>query len=191
MNAIILSGGKNTRMAGKEKAFLQIGPKCLIQLKIDLLQPLFDRIIVVTNNPARYCAFDVDITTDKEPGLGPLMGLYSGLKSSPAKYNFVTTCDTPFLQKPLVEHLKDAAGDHDAAVPKWNDNTEPLCAVYSTDCIEHIANALKTDRRVVSFFDQVNVNYIPHETVQKFDPKGLSFFNINTTQDYEQALKMQ
>ena len=189
-NAIVLSGGKSSRLAGREKAFLKIGPKNLIELKIDFLRPLFSRIILVTNNPADYSHLGVETVADEKADIGPLMGIYCGLKYSGSEYSFVTTCDTPFLQKPLVEHLINSARGFDVVVPRWNDNLEPLCAVYSARCIEHIKKTIQTNQRVISFFDSVNVKYVPTETVQQFDSEGMSFFNINTLTDYEKALRI-
>ena len=94
------------------------------------------------------------------------------------------------MQTHLIEHLREAATGFDAAVPLWNDKIEPLCAVYSTRCLEHIANALQKNRKVISFFDKVNIKYIRSETVKKIDPQGLSFFNINSSQDYQKALNI-
>jgi molybdopterin-guanine dinucleotide biosynthesis protein A len=193
MNAIILSGGKQTRMGGPEKAFLDIGGKTLIERKISLLADIFDHIIIVTNNPDPYRKISpnatITFTSDEKTGLGPLMGLYSGLKASKSHYSFVTTCDTPFVHKNLINHLKNAlAPNFDAAVPRQNNHIEPLCAVYSQNCLPHIEKALKKSRKVTSFFPDIAVNYIDMSSHSHLDPQALSFFNINTHEDYLQAL---
>ena len=190
MDAIILSGGKQSRMGGREKAFLEIGGKSLIERKVNLLSGIFSRIILVTNNPVAYEHLGVGLVSDEKEGFGPLMGLCSGLEKSESEYCFVTTSDTPFVQEGLIKHLKAAAAGFDAVVPLWNGYYEPLCAVYSRMCIEHIRKTLETERKVISFYDKVNVNSIPMETVQQFDMEGISFFNINTDQDYEEALRI-
>ena len=190
MDAIILSGGEQRRMGGREKAFLEIGGKSLIERKVELLSGIFERIIVVTNNPAAYEHLGVSLVSDEKEGFGPLMGLCSGLEKSESEYCFVTTCDTPFVQEELVKHLKTAAAGFDVTVPLWHGRYEPLCAVYSRRCLEHIRKTLETERKVILFYDKVNVNSIPMETVMQFDPEGISFFNINTNQGYEEALRI-
>ncbi len=190
MDAIILSGGKQRRMGGREKAFLDIGGKSLIERKVNLLSGIFSRVIVVTNNPAAYEYLPVTLVPDEKEGFGPLMGLCCGLEKSQSEYCFVTTCDTPFVQEALIKHLNAAAVGFDVAVPMWHGCYEPLCAVYSRRCIEHIRKTLETERKVILFYDKVNVNSIPMETVMQFDPEGISFFNINTDQDYEEALRI-
>lgn len=189
MDAIILSGGKQRRMGGREKAFLEIGGQSLIERKVELLSGIFSRIIVVTNNPAAYEHLPVSLVSDEKQGLGPLMGLCCGLEKSESEYCFVTTCDTPFVQEGLIKHLKTAVAGFDAAVPLWHGRYEPLCAVYSRRCIEHIRKTLETERKVILFYDKINVNCIDMETVMQFDPEGISFFNINTKENHEEALR--
>ena len=54
VNAIILAGGKNSRMGGENKAFLEIEGKPIIRRLIDTLRPLVNEIIIVTNDPEKY-----------------------------------------------------------------------------------------------------------------------------------------
>ena len=196
MDAIILSGGRQTRMGGKEKAFLQIGAQSLIEHKVKLLAVMFDRIIIVTNKPEIYrekIAADlvnqITFTTDEKPDMGPLMGVYSGLKASESEYSFVTTCDTPFVTKKLIDHIKNAVFGYDAAVPRLGGKYEPLCAVYSKNCLAAIEKALLTSRKVVSFYDSIRLKQVDMDSCSDVDPE-LSFFNINTHKDYLRALRV-
>jgi molybdopterin-guanine dinucleotide biosynthesis protein A len=43
---------------------------------------------------------------------------------------------------------------------------------------------------MVSFFSQVNVLPVEEEDLDRFDPEGLSFFNINRPQDLIRAEAM-
>ena len=51
INAIILAGGKNSRMSGQDKAFLEIEGQPIIERLIGKLKLLVNKIIVVTNSP--------------------------------------------------------------------------------------------------------------------------------------------
>ena len=191
MNAIVLSGGIGTRMGGREKAFLKIGRDTFISRKIRLLKPLFNKIIIVTNNPRLYRGLGVKIVKDREGGVGPLMGLYTGLKASSAKYNFVTTSDTPFLKTELVRYLIKNIDDYDVVVPEWHGMIEPLCAVYSKKCIPYIKKVMDKNRRVNSFYKFSKVKFISEHELKKIDLEGISFFNVNTSSDYEEALRKE
>ncbi len=185
MNTIILSGGKGSRLGGKEKAFLKTANQTFIEKEIKLLQSLFNRIIVVTNTPSLYKTLKVDIVEDRKKGLGPLMGLYSGLKASKSKYNFITTSDAPLLKKELVVYLKENCTGSDVFVPKWNKRLQPLCAIYSKRCVKFIEKALSGKGSIRSFYKYTNVRFVPEKTIKKLDPEGKSFFNVNTTSDYK------
>jgi len=214
MNAIILSGGRGTRLGGREKAFLKIGKQAFIEREIDILKKHFNRIIVVTNKPDLYLRLlrpfgarnDVVLITDEEEGCGPLMGLYTGLKASKARYNFVTTSDAPLLQHDLIRYLKKNADGCDGFVPRWDKKIQPLCAVYSRRCVKFIEKAKQFPLpggervrvrgeakigivspnllRVTAFYKHAKIKFVPEKTLRKFDPKGASFFNVNTTSDY-------
>jgi len=171
MNLIILAGGKAARLDGKNKALLKISNQTFIEHEIEVLKPFFSRVLVITK--------------DEKPGLGPLMGLYTGLKESRARYNFVMGCDAPLIQPALVKYLKSQAKGFDAVVPRWEGRPQPLCAVYSRRCVGFIEKALGGKGSVRSFYKYAKVKYIPKKEILKHDPEGLSFFNVNTETDYK------
>ena len=63
ITAIILSGGKSTRM-GTNKSFLKIGDKTVIERMRDLLQSIFKDVILITNEPDDYKFFGLPIYVD-------------------------------------------------------------------------------------------------------------------------------
>ncbi|MGR3311701.1 MAG: molybdenum cofactor guanylyltransferase, partial [Candidatus Brocadiales bacterium] len=79
MTAIILAGGKNVRMGGRNKAFLKIGDKSFIEHQIERLQRVFDEVIISARTPEAYSHLNLPIATDIIPDKGPMGGIYSGL----------------------------------------------------------------------------------------------------------------
>ncbi|MBA7649367.1 Molybdenum cofactor guanylyltransferase [subsurface metagenome] len=68
---------------------------------------------------------------------------------------------------------------------------EPLHAVYSKGCLAPIGCLLEEgDLRVSELFTLVRVRYVGTEEINRFDPKHLSFFNINTEADLETAREL-
>ncbi|HQD42520.1 MAG TPA: NTP transferase domain-containing protein, partial [Bacillota bacterium] len=59
--AIILAGGKSTRM-GFDKALLNICGRPVVQMIMNQLRKTFDDIVVVTNNPGSFTGLDARIT---------------------------------------------------------------------------------------------------------------------------------
>lgn len=192
MNCIILAGGKAKRMGGIDKASLKLGEETFLERKIRILRPLFDTIIVVSNDPtmpfAGSSASDYIVVPDKERGFGPLMGLYSGLSASSTVHNFITTVDTPFLTIRLVKYLLKQSEDKsgDGLVTRWNGMIEPLFAVYTKNCLGAIEQVME-ERKIISFYRYVTIEFIPEDRIAQYDPQGHSFFNVNTWDDYRRA----
>jgi len=187
MAAIILSGGNSKRISC-DKAFLKIHKKAIIEWEIEILLSIFTRIIIVTNSPEKYKYLKISLISDLIPGKGPLGGLYSGLTISEDQYNFVVSCDLPFLNARLISYMKGLVDQHDAIIPKRNGFLEPLHAIYSKDCLTSIKKHLdENDLRIQSFFDEVRVKHIQKTELERFDPEGMTFFNVNTEEDLKKA----
>jgi molybdopterin-guanine dinucleotide biosynthesis protein A len=128
---------------------------------------------------------------DVYPGKGPLGGIYTGLAASTTVYNLVVACDMPFLNPDLLHYMIQVASDFDLVVPRVGRLTEPLHAVYSKNCLSPIENLLKQNElRVYKLFSLVKVRYVEAEEIDRFDPKHLSFFNINTEADLKKAKEL-
>jgi molybdopterin-guanine dinucleotide biosynthesis protein A len=183
MNAIVLAGGRGSRMGGIDKAFLRMGGETFVDRIVRLLEPLVESVIVVTNDPEKYRGSRVRAVSDETAGRGPLMGLYSGLKASAAERSFVTTVDAPLLRPGLVERLRGLADGWDAVVPRSSFGLEPLCAIYSRRCIPAIERTL-AEGRIVSFYPFIRVRILPPSAVEDVDPDGASFLNVNSPADY-------
>ena len=193
MTSIILSGGKSSRL-GQSKALQVIEGKSLIQWVIDRLAILSTEIIIATAHGELIpCSSAAKIKTvaDIYPGKGPLAGIYSGLIASSSSRAIVVGCDTPFLSVGLLEYMTQICSTFDVVIPRIKNELEPLCAVYSKNCLDPIQGLLKQDERQIrKLFIMVNVKYVEEDEINRFDPKHLSFFNINTQDDLERARKL-
>lgn len=186
MTAIILAGGKATRMGCADKAFLRLGREMLIKRQLRLIRKLFKKIIIVTNSPQRYRNLNgVRIVTDLIPNRGPLGGIYSGLQASEDDYNFVLACDMPFINLDLISYMLKKIKGFDIVIPRYNRKFEPLYAVYSRNCIKPIENGLsRKNLKITRFLQYVKVRIISKKEITQFDLNGISFVNINTPNDY-------
>ena len=184
INGIILAGGKNTRMQGMDKAFLEINGTPIVAGLIDKLGPLVNQIIIVTNNPQKYSEFKVQLVKDESPDKGPLMGIYSGLRVSSADYNFVMACDMPFVNLDLIGHIIDNKDGFDIIVPKIDEKYHPLFGIYSRKCIPVIEDTLKNgELKVRSIFPKLKTYFLSKEEVERFDKSLLCLENINTKEE--------
>ena len=130
----------------------------------------------------------VRIVVDCYPGKGPLGGVYTGLKVADTFYSLVVACDMPFLNLGLLGYLVRLAPGFDLIVPKLGGMLEPLHAVYSKDCLKVMEKPLREGYlQIAKVIPLVKTRYVLDEEVDKFDPKHISFFNINTEADLQRA----
>jgi molybdopterin-guanine dinucleotide biosynthesis protein A len=189
MNAVILVGGKSSRM-GSNKAFLKIKGKTFIELQIELLRKMFDGIAISVNTPLEYEYLNLPIFKDIYPGKGPLGGIYTSLINSSSLHTFMLACDMPFIGPELISHLKDLTKEYDVVIPKSEKGLEPLHAFYSKKCIDPIKRSLDEDNlRIISFFPHVNVKIVELDNLNLSDSFKSSIRNLNTKDDYEDVTK--
>lgn len=190
MTSIILAGGRSSRL-GRNKALQVVGGKTLIQWAVDRLDTLSTDIIIATaHGEAIPCssAARIKIVADIHPGKGPLAGIYSGLIASPSRRAIVVGCDTPFFSVALLEYMTQTSPVSDVVVPRLKEKVEPLCAVYSRNCVAPIKELLdQNELRIIELFPMVKLRYVEEDEIDSFDPEHLSFFNINTQADLERA----
>ncbi|MGM0471346.1 MAG: molybdenum cofactor guanylyltransferase [Bacillota bacterium] len=192
MTAIILAGGKSSRMKGANKPLLKFGSQTMIGRIITKLEELFSEVIIVTREPELYQTYQVSIVVDKLKYRGPLTGIHAGLIASDDQYNFVVSCDLPLLNLELIEYICHQP-TADIVVPRINNYLEPLHALYNKSCISRIAAEIKAGNLRATDLDSwagIDVDYIEEEEIKRFDPQFHSFFNVNTRQDYQKALQI-
>ena len=189
---VILAGGQSRRL-GTDKSLLELGGKSLIARSVDKLAVLSDDIVVVTNKQRNYehLALGVRFVPDEQPGAGALMGVYSGMKAARYQSALAVACDMPFLSLPLLHHMLPRIVGHDVVVPRQGGFLEPLHAIYSKRCLPFMERLLEQGRKqIIAFFDHVEVDYVDADEIARFDPKRLSFFNVNSPADWQLAQEL-
>jgi molybdopterin-guanine dinucleotide biosynthesis protein A len=183
--------------------------RTLLQRAIDATNELAERYVIVTAKgqqvPAAETSVSVRGVEDVYAETGPLGGIYSGLVAiadgadtpplrergggrGEGSHALVVACDMPLLQPALLRELLRLAPGHDAVVPTRDGLPEPLCAVYSTACIEPARLLLERGvYKVAGILDGVDALLVPEAQWRPFDPEGLSFLNVNREADLEQA----
>lgn len=184
-SAIILAGGKSTRM-GFDKQLLRLRERSLIEGLIRRLGSSFDETIVVTNRPELYIGLADKITGDIIPDMGPLSGIHAGLSAASSEYSFVIACDMPQINAKYIDYMMELLNKNEsmACITKFGDWIEPFNAFYSKALIEHIESFLMGGGKAVHrLLMNHNVEYIPEEVARSFSPDWGMFFNLNTRED--------
>ena len=187
ITAIVLAGGRSHRL-GLDKALLRLDDETLLEATVKKAATLSDEVIVA-GGPFPY-HLDARMVPDVYSGCGPLGGIHAGLAAASNFHSLVVACDMPFLNVGLLRYMVEMAPGHDVVIPRLGDKLEPLHAVYSKNCLRPIERLIeREDFKIIHFFPEVRVRYVEREEIERFDPEHLSFFNINTLEDLEQARK--
>src|SRR6266436_2942208 len=115
---------------GKDKAFLVLDGKTLVEHLIRTVKSIADDVLIV-GPKEKFSAYG-RVVEDIYRDCGPLGGLHAALNRSRTELNVVVPVDTPFLDTAFLAYIVDEARKNTAmvTVPKLNDGLQPLCAVY-------------------------------------------------------------
>jgi molybdopterin-guanine dinucleotide biosynthesis protein A len=186
----IIAGGRSTRM-GADKSLLSLNGKVVIQHVIERVSSLNLPILLIANDPQKYADYNLPTFPDLITGVGPLGGLYTALTHSTAEYTLCVACDMPFLNPDLLAYLISLAAGYDAVVPLVAGYPESLHAVYSKSCLGAIRSKLDAgQRKLSSFYADLNVRDVPESEMRPFDPDLHSFLNINTPDEWQIAQQL-
>ncbi|MFQ5859282.1 MAG: NTP transferase domain-containing protein, partial [Anaerolineae bacterium] len=154
------------------------------------LERLFAETIVVAAPEQALPPLPVMLVRDEVAYQGPVGGIHYGLRATSREIGFVTSCDVPFLNPPLISYLTRQISSYDVVVPYWQGRFQPLHAVYRRVVVPLLQEQLEREElRPISLYKRVRTREISEEEVRRFDPEGLSFLNMNTPEDYQAALR--
>jgi len=183
---IIFAGGKSSRM-GEDKALLPFPPyKTLLYYQHQRLKKIFKFVYISTKNRDKF-DFEADIIEDisDEDTFAPTVGFVSAFKVLKADKIFVISVDSPFVSKEIIYAILNSYDEsYDAIVAKTLNHIEPMCGLYSRKLENDFISMLKISNHKLYFL------------LQKSKTKYISFlnqelfFNINTKEDYYNALNI-
>lgn len=176
---------------GQDKALIPFLGEPLIQRVMKRVAILADEILVTTNDPEAFDFLQVPLVADILPGTGALGGLYTALHAAIYPLVAVVACDMPFANPQILSaarRLLEETGA-DVAIARTEEGYEPFHAVYRREvCQAAVGLALAAgERRLISWFPAVQVVRLPPEIVNRCDPQGLAFWNLNTPLELAQA----
>src|SRR4030042_2157324 len=183
----------NRRMSGQNKALLSVGDQSIVDRQIEMFEDLFEQVILVTNQPLEFVSWDCTVVSDLFPIRSSLHGLHAGLFYTRPSHAFITACDMPFLKTEMIRLLVEELDPQwDVIVPVTKEGYQPLCAVYSKRCLKVIEDQLtKGDMKISRLYSRIKVKKIAEEGLRSIDPDLVSFFIINTTEDWTLSQKMK
>ena len=188
LSVVIQAGGESSRM-GRDKALVPLAGRPMIEHILTRVTGLGDETLITTNNPDALEYLGLPLATDEEPAAGALPGLRTALRAAQGDNVLILACDMPFVNRLLLEYQLTLVPKADVIVPEWRDNYQTMHAVYARKkvlrAVEQVVE--EGERRMISFYPHVKVYTVSPEEVAEYDPKGRSFFNVNTPEDLADA----
>jgi len=184
--AVILAGGRSSRMGGGDKCLLPLGDKPLIAHILDAVTPQTGDILINTNSdPAPFLKYGQPVLPDAITGFqGPLAGILTGMlwsrKRHPRQVHLLSVAsDVPFLPHDLVARLFRARQDQraDIAIASSPEGTHPTIGLWPVDLAERLEHDLM-EGAIRSVHQWIGAFRVAQA---EFDSVALS--NINTPDD--------
>lgn len=170
---------------GRDKALLELDGEPLVRRTANRLEPLFERLIVVTSREEVARAARLESVADVQANKGPLAGIEAALAYF-EQPTFIVACDLPFLNADLIRFQCGVwRPELDALVAQSNHAVEPLHAVWSNSTLEVLRSLLKEERppSLRRVLRDLNVATLSIEDARRFDSELRCFENWNTPDD--------
>lgn len=182
ISAIILAGGRATRMGGIDKGLVSLNQKPMIAHVIARLTPQVDEIFLNVNREfSQYESMGYKLLADPSPDfIGPLAGFYLGLTHATHDHVLTVPCDAPLLPFDLSARLMHALQQTgaDIAVARSQNHTHPVFALCKKMVLANLHTFLAANGRKVSEWQKSQAY-----TEVDFSDQAEAFTNLNTPEE--------
>jgi molybdenum cofactor guanylyltransferase len=197
MKGAILIGGRSRRMAGPDKATLRRNGERVLERTLRQLRSVCGEVLLVARDAEHAAEFQkltlATTVVDQVPDCGPLAGLVSAIDAA-CDDIFLLGCDMPYVESSLLQKIaleflhhrplalvplspRESALGATKGIVEWQ--AEPLCSVWSADCIEAARAALERRSLALTAFAQnIDARY-----VRLTSGESALLRNINTPED--------
>lgn len=185
LNALVLAGGRSTRM-GRDKAALEHAGRSQLEHAVELLRPFVSEVFVSVradqrDDPLRSRFAQIVDAGDVQ---GPAAGIRAAQAHDPAAAWLVVACDLPHLDATTLAQLvaqRDPTKSATAYRSSHDGLPEPLCAIWEPGSAAALEAFLATGRNCPRKF------LINSDTLLLDQPHPEALDNVNTPEDLAAA----
>ena len=180
VSAVVLAGGRATRMGGVDKGLVEVGGKTMVEHVVHALRPQVAKIFINANrNQQRYQALSghTVVADSIADFAGPLAGMASVMQRTETPWLVSAPCDSPLVTADLVSRLLDAAQTQRAriAVAHDGERLQPVFALLQVSLLDSMLAYLHAGERKIDMW------FAKHEMVPvDFSDAQQTFVNVNT-----------
>lgn len=194
---VVLCGGKSSRM-GSNKSILPFGTNRLITYQITKLSQIFSNVAIslkenkkdeilrilyddISKNNIKINTQSIQIITEDLEYFSPLFGILNCFNTLDINEIFFIPIDYPFIRIHTINTLINNSNTHDVIYAKDSNKMHPLIGIWKRDIKDKIAQSLRNNEfKILDFLSSCNTKSIYFSTDE--------FMNLNTKQDYENAI---
>ena len=182
VTAVILAGGRGSRMGGVDKGLVDFNGQPLIEHVIGAISTQARTLLINANrNLVRYQRFGYPVVADSlNDYKGPLAGFLAAMEVAQTPYIVTVPCDGPLLADDLVERLVRALENNEAELAVAHDGhrMQPVYALIPVTLKQSLQRYLEGgDRKIDLWYAQHRV------ALADFSDLPSTFVNINTKQE--------
>jgi molybdenum cofactor guanylyltransferase len=189
ITAVILAGGRGTRLGGADKGLVKIAGRELISYAIEALTPQVSEIIIVANRHInQYDHFGLTVLADSHSGYqGPLAGILTALEYSTTPYLLSVPCDAPLLAADFAARMLHALDNNqaNASVAECNSHWQSVHCLVKRSVIDSAEKTLQHhDIAINAWLQSLGAVSVD------FSDSPLQFENINNEADQARLEKL-
>jgi molybdopterin-guanine dinucleotide biosynthesis protein A len=167
---------------GTDKSFLPYNNHDFISVVVNHAEKISDHLIIISGKH-NYSLFDKKnqlVISDESSGIGPMMGIITGLKNVKTDWVLVLSVDTPFFTSKMMRKLWENKGKNEGVIFSDNEGIHPLNAIYKTNTLKAWEAAFnRGERKLKEVLKQLDIRYLPLS-----EKESLTLRNINTKAEY-------
>jgi molybdopterin-guanine dinucleotide biosynthesis protein A len=182
ITAIVLCGGRGSRMGGRDKPLLEYRDRPIVAHVVDALTGSVVSVLISANrNEQRYRRYGT-VVADELTDHGPLSGIASCLKHCTTPYAFVCPGDAPHLDPIVIQRLGHEliSSDAMAAAARDDDQRQNLHVLVRANLSSDIDAYLASGARsVTSWLDRIGAVDVDCSDIAE------SFVDFDDPEDFE------
>ena len=187
--AVVLAGGRATRMGGADKALMPLGGRTLLDHVIDRLAPQAAPLAINANgDPIRFVRFGLPVLSDTLAGFrGPLAGILAGMdwaETLGVGQIVSVAADTPFFPQDLVARLQAVVAPSGLVLAALR-GADGAVRLQPTFGLWPVSLRAALRRDLIAGHAKVQQWATAHgAAIAVFDEQPMAgFFNVNTPED--------
>lgn len=183
ITAVILSGGRSSRMQGNDKGLILLNDKPLVKYVIDIADAKVSQLLISANrNIEVYQQYGEVIRDELTDFQGPLAGIAKAISVINTPYLLVLPCDSPLVNEMVIDRLIQCMTDKDADICVADDGSRihPVFALIKTNLKSNLFNFLDSGGRKLGL-------WIEQNNFQKvdFSDQPQVLVNLNSPKDFD------